>query len=898
MVASVSYTCVYDVLFNGGQPEDMMVVRDIGRTPLTLRRLRQHVAETVSRLNAMGFRRNDRLVIVMPQGPEACVLIMSVMAGFAVVPMNPYYSRAEFESYMADLGAKGLIVRAGSDSLAVDAARCLGIRVVEVVPRPDEEAGVFSFAGEHGKAVAPAFAEPDDLGMILFTSGTTAKPKMVPFTQRRIGIALTAYAEKRVRPYDPAACNLGVQPLFHLHGSIFPFLSLCCNVGLAVTPGTSVPLFVKYLQEYRPAWGSMGPALLRDLLNYAEENPSYSLPKGIASFACGGAHLSREQARAFEARLGVPVVNSYGMSEAITIVSNNVEKARAKPGSVGTADYGTEIRFIDEKLEFLPPGEPGEIVLRGPMVVDRYLNNPEENAKAFIDGWFRTGDLGYMDADGYLYITGRIRELINKGGEKVSPGEIEEILCSHPAVSEAVAFPVPDPALGENVGAVVVPKREMAVRPADLKKLVSGKLAYFKVPAKLWIVDSIPRGPTGKVRRIGLYQVLKDAGKLVDTPVSEDYEPPVTPEEEAVTAIWAEVLGLQRVGRHDSFFDLGGNSLNAARLVAQIEKRLKVTAPISLVFTAPTVSLMTKAISNGQADREPRYMVAMQPEGSLPPVYVFPPVHGALNEYYPLVRNLAPDQPVYGFISPGLDGVSKTPETIEATARLYLEEIRRHQPHGPYHLLGYCGGGLTAYEAACQLEAAGEKVGFLGVIDIKAPGDDPDRFLWSRYRLVKDKKDRARFHWEVFRQTDTRGKIRKFARAPGFLARKAGGLTVEAIGTPVSPAPQAASSCIFPPWIESFAEPQRSVSKANTGAIRAYAPKPYGGGMTLFLSSDEVASRRLNGKYELSRGWKKLAKGGVRRHVIDGHHGSIMNPERSKAIAAVIRAEVSRFLAQ
>jgi oxalate---CoA ligase len=887
----VNYSCLYDVLFKGPQPDDMIAIRDMGREPLTFGRLRQHIRDTVSQLNAMGFGRNDRFAVVMPAGPELLVTFLTVASGFTFVPLNLSYSQMEYERYLASLDAKALILLAGSDSPAGYAARSLGMQIIEVSPRLDLEAGLFFVTGAGaGPVSAPSFAQPEDLAMILFTAGTTASPKMVPFTHRRLCLSISLFAENNAHLRDPEACNICIMPMFHLQGIIFPISSLAVGVSMACTPALSVPLLIEYLQEFRPGWFSGGPPVLQGLLDYGNLNSSFSLSKSISHFVCSGAQLSPQLVNAFEARFGLPVTNSYWMSECMMISNNSPAKARAKPGSVGTPG-SSEIRFISDTGMFLGPGEAGEIVVRGPLVITGYLNNPGENAASFLDGWFRTGDMGYLGPDGYLFITGRCQERINKGGEKVSPGEVEEVLLSHPAVAEAVVFPVPDPALGENIGAAVVLKRGMTLRPGELKRHVSSRLAYFKVPAQLWMVDSIPAEPTGKVRRISLYEKLKNSR----TPVEghEALVTPATPVEESLAKIWAEVLGVGHIGRGDSFFDLGGDSLKAVRLVTLIKEQLKVTLPIGVVITAPTLLQMAKAISDGQTGHEPRYIVALQRDGHRPPVYCFSTVHGALSEYYPLVRNLGTDQPVYGFISPGLDGVSKTPRTVGEAASLYIREIRELQPHGPYCLLGYCAGGVIAYEAACQLESGGEPVGFLGIIDIKSPGDDPTRPLWYKYRFIKDNAGGAMLHCDNFWRADVKGKIRTIARAPGFFVNKAMRLTGEAKSYPILFTPQSAATGEYPEWIENCAEPQRSVSKINTDAIKSYVPKPYGGNIVVFISSEQVRLRKLNGKYDVAYGWKKLTKGRVRRHIIEGDHGSIINPESSKSIAQVIRREIS-----
>ena len=292
----------------------------------------------------------------------------------------------------------------------------------------------------------------------------------------------------------------------------------------------------------------------------------------------------------------VPVIEAYGMTEAAHQVSTNMlPPCLHKPGSAGLPT-GLEMTILDRQGNRLPPRITGEIALRGWHLFKGYENNPEANGRAFVNGWFLTGDLGYMDEEGYLFIVGRIKEMINRGGEKISPREIEEALLSGPGVADAIAFSIPDPVLGEIVGAAVVLKGEQGVPAADLKKHVSGRLAYFKVPARLWIVDEIPKGPTGKIQRIGMFDRLKGLAAADDNQTVTDYVPPVTPTEKILAGIWAEVLQRDRIGRHDCFLDLGGDSLLATMMISRIGRTFALKITISSVIDCDTIARLGEYI--------------------------------------------------------------------------------------------------------------------------------------------------------------------------------------------------------------------------------------------------------------------------------------------------------------
>ena len=292
-----------------------------------------------------------------------------------------------------------------------------------------------------------------------------------------------------------------------------------------------------------------------------------------------------------EQAFGVPVIEAYGMTEASHQIASNPLPPRArKPGSVGVP-AGPEVAILaDDGHSLLPPGSTGEVVIRGPSVTAGYANNREANAEAFVDRWFRTGDQGYMDAEGYLYLTGRLKELINRGGQKISPREVDEALLDHPAVAQAVTFAVPDRALGEDVAAVVV-LRDPAVSEKDLRRFAAVRLADFKVPRRVITVDEIPKGPTGKVQRIGLAERL---GLLAQPEAGirapEAAEPPQTPVEEALARLWQEVLRVTSVGRGQRFLDVGGDSMLATQLVARVRRSFGVELSLLEFFDAPTIA--------------------------------------------------------------------------------------------------------------------------------------------------------------------------------------------------------------------------------------------------------------------------------------------------------------------
>jgi acyl carrier protein len=310
---------------------------------------------------------------------------------------------------------------------------------------------------------------------------------------------------------------------------------------------------------------------------------------------------------------GVPVVEAYGMTEASHQMAINPLPPRArKPGSVGVA-AGPEVAIMDETGRVQEQGQRGEIVIRGANVTSGYLNNPEANARSFVEGWFRTGDQGYQDADGYLYITGRLKEIINRGGEKVAPREIDETLLNHPAVAMAVAFAVPDPRLGEEVAAAVVLHPGAEATERDLRAFAARSLADYKVPRRILILDELPKGPTGKLQRIGLAEKL--GLTFVEGEGQEhraEFVAPRTPVEAALARLWAQVLRIHEVGVLDRFLDLGGDSMLAALLLSRVRDSLDLDISLLEFFEAPTVADQARIVE-AELLREPE-----DPDPSVP----------------------------------------------------------------------------------------------------------------------------------------------------------------------------------------------------------------------------------------------------------------------------------------
>jgi acyl-CoA synthetase (AMP-forming)/AMP-acid ligase II/acetyltransferase-like isoleucine patch superfamily enzyme/acyl carrier protein len=565
-----------------------------GRAALAYRRLRVQVDETVQALNGMGVGRGDRVAIVLPNGPEMAVAFLAISSAATSAPLNPAYGEREFHFYLSDLDSKALIVQAGLDSPARAVAQQLGIPIIELSASPGSEAGLFTLTGDAYSEVANGgYAHPGEVALVLHTSGTTSRPKMVPLTHANLCTSARNIRDAYQLTTDDRCLN--VMPLFHIHGLVAAILStLAAGASAVCTPGFEAAKFFDWLEAYHPSWYTAVPTMHQAILNQADAHREVIGRHPLRFIRSCSASLPPSVMAELERVFAAPALEAYGMTEAShQMTTNPLPPAERKPGSVGVAT-GPDVAIMDEKGSLLDRGDIGEIVIRGPSVTRGYENNPEANESAFVNGWFRTGDQGFLDEDGYLSITGRIKEIINRGGEKIAPREVDEVLLEHPAVAQAVTFAVPHSTLGEDVAAAVVLQEGASATEEELRETVANRLAPFKIPSRVVIVDEVPKGPTGKLQRSGLYKKL--ASKL-----QAEYVEPRDELELELTKIWEEVLGVQPIGVRDNFYTLGGHSLLAMSLFARVEKAFDVDLSLSSFFQTPTVENLAGIVRQGKS---------------------------------------------------------------------------------------------------------------------------------------------------------------------------------------------------------------------------------------------------------------------------------------------------------
>lgn len=555
-------------------------------TALSYDGLLLEVERTVAALASAGIGRGTRVAMSFPNGADALVLTLALMAGAACVPMNPALDPFTCDSLLRKLRVTALIAPEGAETPAVATARLLGLQLLRLVPRRDGVAGAFDLSTEAPcKPVVQAWPPSHDVAMLFQTSGTTAQPKTVPLTQAQVT------ARSRAQPIDSGDVCLFVPPMYTAGAMAHSMLSpLAAGARIGFPRGPGEVALLDALEALGVTYFCANPAVFASLLERLAERPSNRFPTLRFIRSSGSALTSALQLRVEEA-FRVPVIQGYGISEVGTIAGNPLPPGRRKHGSVGLS-VGPEIAIAGESGERLSSNMTGEIVVRSSGVTSGYENDPGADRGAFRDGWFRTGDLGHLDEDGYLFVTGRIKEIINRGGFKVSPAEVDAALLRHPDVLDAAAFGVDHPTLGEDVAAAVVTRDHGKISPQQLREFALEHLAAYKVPSTIVFVPALPKNAARKTDRRALARNLESA-------LCRGFVPPRNTQEEFVATLFAQVLGVDRVGANDNFFDLGGDSLRGMRVITRVNQALGSNLVVASLFRWPTVADFAAAITAG-----------------------------------------------------------------------------------------------------------------------------------------------------------------------------------------------------------------------------------------------------------------------------------------------------------
>ena len=566
---------------------NLAAIKAPGRVPLTYARLLSQIQAVRKSLNAFGLSRNDRVVVVVDNGPEMAVAFMALASCVTAVPLNPAYRADEFRFYLSRLNAKALLVKVEDETDVRQVAHDLGLMTIDLVPDQCAEAGMLELRCDSTGPIRQTGSTQDDVALILHTSGTTSAPKIVPLTHENIcAQALNNQISLQLAATDTC---LNIMPLFHSTGLVGVVLSsLISGASVVCPPGFYAPQFFDWLEEFQPTWFTAVPSMHQAIVARARVTKQEKVLSTLRFIRSSSTALSQQLMSELEQLFGVPIIESYGMTECGMIACNPLPPRQRKPRSAGVPTI-IEMRITDQNGRELAARTEGEIAVRGACVVSKYEDDERVNEELFAGGWFNTGDQGFIDEDGFLFITGRLKEIINRGGEKIAPLEVDQALLEHPSVTQAVTFPVKNELLGEEVAAAVVTNGH--VGETELREFVFSRLAAFKVPRQILIVEEIPKGSFGKLQRSRLAELLHVAACDQDGAAEKRaYVAPRTADEMVLADIWSRILGIVDVGIEDDFFRLGGDSILATQVVSHVRQIMGVELSPIAMFETPTIT--------------------------------------------------------------------------------------------------------------------------------------------------------------------------------------------------------------------------------------------------------------------------------------------------------------------
>ena len=860
------------LLFWAGALPESPALLGIGTQPLSYAGLYRQIEETVQNLNALGIGRRDRVALALPNGPDSAACCLSVASGATAIPLNPASTASEFSSYFSDLRPEAIVVDVKSNSPAADVADSLGIRVLRMISDSRQPAGTFQLEGSSNGRTPQrtGFAQAEDVALLLQTSGTTSRPKMARLTHRNL--CAGARNNQIIYGLTPQDRCLNLTPMYLSQGLVLSVLTSVLSGGSVVcTPGLHLSTFFDWLEAYQPTWFSTPPTNLQSILTRGAKRPE--LTTCLRFIRSSSSSLSQKLADDLEEFfVGVPVLDTYGTTEASSSIAVN-PSGRRKAGSAGVAAGACEIAIMDANGTILPPGEVGEVVIRGPNVIAGYENDPEANATSFEGEWLRTGDLGTQDADGYLFLKGRKKEIINRGGQKISPQEIDDVLLAHPAVAEVATFPIPNERLGEEIGSAVVLRDRVSQSQSfemELREYAAARLADFKVPRRFFFLDQIPKSQAGKLQRLRLAEQL-GASEPASTVPKREASPPMTDAnipsgllETLLTQIWEDMLDRRPIGMEDDFFELGGDSLLGARLLARVDRIFGKKLTVAWFFEAPTIRRMAKILQSAGSSIVASQVIGIRSSGSHPPLYVISP--------QPLIRaltlRLLDDQPLFG-ISDVDSSTLPEPYRLEDIAARQVAALREFQPEGPYLLAGWCADGIIAYEMAQQLRAQGQSVPLVVMFDSfnRSRSTNESRwFAWSR---------RLSFHLAALSEMNSKRAMRYCLERMAAVSAKFRESTWRVLYKL-----QLRTNRRLDPGM-------RMAERIVRLAVNQYCPQPYPGRVLLIRAEKRPLSSRADAAF----GWRNLIDD-LTVTDVPGNHRDIFGEPNVAVMANSINAKL------
>jgi amino acid adenylation domain-containing protein len=871
-------------------PEAVALIWNGGRW--SYRELGRRAARLARRLRRLGVGPDVPVALCLRRSPEMAVAVLGVLAaGGAYVPMDPAYPRERLARMLELAGAPVLL--AAEDLLPALSAERLTVLGPAAFGSAEETAEAEEEDLKDVCGVQPD-GRPDDLAYVIFTSGSTGVPKGVALPHRAlVNLFVWQLGQSTLGPRAKTlqlaslSFDVSCQELFTtwMAGGALVLISEAERLDAAALLETLVREEVERL--FLPF------VALQQLAETAAERDLY--PRALREVVTAGEQLQTTDAVAelFTRLPAARLWNQYGPSESHVATAHALAgPARRWPAlpPIGRPVANARIHLLDEAGRPAPPGVSGELHIGGDCLARGYFRRPELTAERFVPDpvgggpgarLYRTGDLARHRPDGELEFLGRNDQQVKIRGFRVEPGEIEAALATHPGVREAavVAREPPGGRTGPRRLVAYVVAGEPAAAPptpAELRAHLRALLPEHMVPALFQLLPALPLTPSGKVDRRALPDTEPESG--TGDPQAAAV-PPRTPLEESLAGIWSELLGIERVGVHDSFFDLGGHSLLAVRLMARIRRHSGRDLPLAALFAGPTIerlAVLLERTDEAPARRAPLVRLDTGPAaGAGRPLFLVHPVGGGVLCYASLARALGSQQPLYGLQSPDWEE-GKEPATLEAMAERYVAVLCGVQARGRYRLGGWSMGGVVAFEMARQLRQAGEEVELLALVDSYAPGHPGG----------------------VPRDLDEAAVRALFARdLAGLLGRPlpaaAAGLERLAPGTPLADAFAAAQAVGLLPSELDFAETARMLAafRANLRRLQGYGGAPYPGRLILFRAGGSVPAAEPPAEADPTLGWEALADA-VEVEPIEGDHYSLVRFPAVESLAARLGARL------
>lgn len=688
--------------------------------------------------------KTTRIAVVSNRGFDMACLFFPVSKNCIFLPLNPDFTKEDFEKYFGLLKVDILMVGYNYKGYAVDVWKGPVIRYS--IGKSINFDMVKSLESQK-----KSLTEYDDIAMILTTSGTTSTPKVVPLSYENLEIS----ALQKISFFDfkRQDRDLILTPL-HKGTSINSMIATIMSGGtVIIADGFNHKNFMKLLKDKSPTWFTASPAVLNSLAEYAKKK-DLDFGSSLRFIRSSGAPLKKDTKEYLEREFKVPIVQTYGMTETRSIASN-YGLSVYKEGSVGIS-VGNEIRIED-----------GEILVKGKNVFKGYEDNPEVNLRVFKDDWFRTGDLGYIDDEGYVFITGRLKEMINKGGEKVSPYEVEDNIFTHKNIIDCAVFPYPNDYGSQDVGTAIVLEKGCSIDLKELRNYLSDRMSSYKMPTLLYLVDKIPVSSSNKVQRRELFNILDskypEVRKNEYKKENSNRYRTLSDIEKELMLIWEEILNVKNISLEDNFFDLGGDSLAASVFYAELEDRFNIQISIDELFEMKTIREFSEFIGSRKKRKEDfKYLIRIKEGSEEIPVFFVHSVDGEVVTYHGVSKYMKSNRNLIG-LKFKTDEDWIYPLNFDQLAVKYVEEMKRIYPKGPFRLCGNCYGGVLAYKIACYLEEIGEEVSLLAMIDPIMSKKPKDKVSFSMKKRI----------WYTFVDIREVGVI----GIPGFIKKKFKSLT-------------------------------------------------------------------------------------------------------------------------